>query len=39
MKRKERIMKNNRKFVRGGVSPEITDTMRKHHFSSRKVVL
>ena len=30
----------NRKFVRGGgVSPELTDTMRKHHFSDRKVVL
>ncbi len=29
----------NRKFVRGGVSPEIADTMRKHHFSGRKVVL
>lgn len=23
----------------GGVSPEITDTMRKRHFSGRKVVL
>ena len=29
----------DRKFVRGGVSPEIADTMRKHHFSGRKVVL
>lgn len=28
----------NRKFVRGGVSPEIADTMKKHHFSNRKVV-
>lgn len=34
-------MFNNRKYVfwGGGVSPELTDTMRKHHFSSRKVVL
>lgn len=32
-------MFNNRKYVRGGVSPELTDTMREHHFSSRKVVL
>lgn len=27
------------KICSGGASPEITDTMRKRHFSGRKVVL